>query len=84
MSLTSLILNALIKKLESEYPELAAKVKAFEAFIAPIWAQANQAAIATAIASLSGGKLTAVEVQALETELGVILGDIATGIAENT
>lgn len=78
MSLASMIFSPLIKKLESD-PKLIAlaqKVKDVDTLLSPIFAAEDQTAIASAISTISGGKITPSEAQIVETEIGVILNDI--------
>jgi hypothetical protein len=71
MSILKMFLGPAVKELEHnpKVVELVNKAVAAEAVVAPILAKVDQNAVAQAIASFSGGKITKDEVQAVETEI---------------
>lgn len=71
MSMLSMVLNPIIKDIENN-PKIQAaviEIEAAESRVLPILQKIDPALLATALASLSGGRITPAEAQTIELEL---------------
>ena len=84
MSILKMFLAPAFKELETNPKILAiiANLEAAEARLAPILAKLDESSVAQAIASLTGGKITAEEVQTVEEEAATILTSLPALLTE--